>query len=133
MLLQGIILKENGNIGDAERMFIQVSIWMSFIHMAPCSCTKIYPQFITFIHIRNKTSYDFFFLLSHAGTVLCTRESQVICGPLLKEMITDSHGFSILRWATSNPFKAPSWFSRTVHGLYNIKGFTLQWCRGWWN
>jgi hypothetical protein len=24
--LQGIILKENGNVGDAERMFIQVSI-----------------------------------------------------------------------------------------------------------
>lgn len=26
--VQGIILKENKNIGDAERMFIQVSIWI---------------------------------------------------------------------------------------------------------
>jgi hypothetical protein len=26
LLLQGIILKENKNIGDAERMFIQVSL-----------------------------------------------------------------------------------------------------------
>jgi hypothetical protein len=26
ILLQGIILKENGKVGDAERMFIQVSI-----------------------------------------------------------------------------------------------------------
>jgi len=26
--LQGIILKENKNIGDAERMFIQVSFWV---------------------------------------------------------------------------------------------------------
>lgn len=26
ILLQGIILKENGNAGDAERMFIQVSV-----------------------------------------------------------------------------------------------------------
>lgn len=26
MLLQGIILKENGKVGDAERMFIQVSV-----------------------------------------------------------------------------------------------------------
>lgn len=27
--MQGIILKENGNVGDAERMFIQVSIWIA--------------------------------------------------------------------------------------------------------
>ncbi|XP_010252216.1 PREDICTED: uncharacterized protein LOC104593869 isoform X4 [Nelumbo nucifera] len=42
-LAKGIILKENGNIGDAERMFIQL------------------------------------FVVIHAGTVLCARESQSTC------------------------------------------------------
>lgn len=88
MCLQGIILKENGKPGDAERMFIQVSLWMSFIHLARSSRTNIFPQFIGFIRTGNKTSYEFFSLSFHAaGTILCTRESQGTCGPICKEMI----------------------------------------------
>ena len=60
ILLQGIILKENGKVGDAERMFIQVSVWIFIgicmyveihVHMYVCIDNSVFWNAYMYIYV----------------------------------------------------------------------------------